>query len=665
MTTDGAASAALDAACAVAARALADLPEHRRELFDLRLRRWWVDLVDGLGDVHPPEVATALSHRLVQVAARAYAERDPELLRLDLQRTLAPDWFQQPSTLGYAAYADRFAGDLRGVAQRVPYLRELGVTYLHLMPLLRPREGDSDGGYAVVDYREVRADLGTFEDLRGLARELRGQGISLVLDLVLNHVAAEHAWAVAARAGDPRYRAYFHTFDDRTLPDAYEASLPEVFPTIAPGSFTWDDELAAWVWTTFNTWQWDLDWSNPDVLVEYAEIALFLANAGVEVLRMDAIAFLWKRMGTSCQNQPEVHSITQALRAVGRIACPALTFKAEAIVGPDELVRYLGQGPHHGKVSDLAYHNSLMVHVWSMLASREVGLAVHALRSLPPAPTTTAWVTYVRCHDDIGWAIGDADAAASGVDGFTHRAFLSDYYSGGFDGSPARGLVYGDTPATGDRRISGTAAALAALQDALERDDGAAVDLAVGRLLLAHALVMGWGGVPVLWMGDELGLPNDEHWADEPGHEGDNRWAHRPRMPWGLAAQRDDPTTVPGRLFAGLRHLAATRAGLPHLHASVQAEVLDPVDPGVLAVLRRHPLGPMLGLYNVTERWRPHPGEAPAAVGLSAPVDRISGGALRTGGDGRLWLAPYASLWLVDPPVSRAHVARTLQDGPG
>ena len=285
-----------------------------------------------LSDRADPE----LESRLLALAAAAYAQRDPELCRLDEIRTLAPDWFQSPAMLGYAAYADRFAGTITGVHEQLPYLKELGVTYLHLMPLLQTREGDSDGGYAVSDYRTVRPDLGTMAELRELTRALRGEGISLVLDLVLNHVAREHAWVTAARAGDQRYRDYFHSYPDRELPDAFERTLPEVFPDFAPGNFTWDDLIGGWVWTTFNEFQWDVNWANPDVFVEYADIVFFLANAGVEVLRLDAIAFLWKRMGTNCQNQPEVHDITQALRALVRIACPGVLFKAEAIVAPNE-----------------------------------------------------------------------------------------------------------------------------------------------------------------------------------------------------------------------------------------------------------------------------------------------------------------------------------------
>ncbi|WP_432505572.1 alpha-amylase family protein [Kineococcus arenarius] len=633
----------------VVADLLTALSPERRELFALRVQRWWADLHGGLAAVHGPDVAEQLGTRLLRAAAAAYAEREPELHRLDQARTLRPDWFQEPSMLGYAAYTERFAGTIAGVHERLDLLGELGVTYLHLMPLLRPRDGDSDGGYAVADYRSVRADLGTLDDLRELTRALRGRGISLVLDLVLNHVAREHPWAQAARRGEARYRDYFHVFSDRRMPDAYERTLPEVFPDFAPGNFTVEPELDGWVWTTFNSFQWDVNWANPDVLVEYAEIVLFLANLGVEVLRLDAIAFMWKRMGTNCQNQPEVHALTQVLRALTRIACPAVLLKAEAIVAPEDLVHYLGSGRHHGRVSDLAYHNTLMVQVWSMLAAQDAHLGARALAALPAAPASTAWITYVRCHDDIGWAISDADAAAVGLSGPAHRSFLSDFYSGAFPGSWARGLVFQENPATGDRRISGSAAALVGLVAAQESGDPAAVDEAVARLLLAHAVVMAWGGIPVIWMGDELGLSGDAHWAREPGHEGDNRWAHRPWMDPDALAARHDATTVPGRTFAGLARLARVRASLPHLHASLAPQVLDVADPGVLAVVRRHAEGDLLCLYNVTGQWRPFPGHLLAELGLADSVDALTDRPASIGGDGDVWLAPWSATWLSTP----------------
>jgi amylosucrase len=623
---------------------LSGRPRHLQELFELRLDRWWQDLDDALVAVYGPDRAVDLERRLVRMAATAFDGRDSDLHRLDLQRTLDPGWFQDESMLGYACYTERFAGDLTDVIDRIGYLRELGVTYLHLMPLLQPRDGDNDGGYAVSDYRRVRVDLGTMDDLRTFAAELRSVGISLVMDLVLNHVAAEHAWAKAARDGDPRYRDYFHIYPDRTEPDRFERTLPEVFPDFAPGSFTHSPELDGWVWTTFNSWQWDVNWANPDVFAEYTDIILFLANQGVQVLRLDAIAFVWKRLGTNCQNQPEVHVITQALRAVARIACPAVLFKAEAIVAPQDLVHYLGQGAHHGKVSDIAYHNSLMVQIWSMLAAGDATLAAHALRAIPPVPSTTTWVTYVRCHDDIGWAIDPADAAAVGLDGFAHQRFLSAYYSGEYPGSPARGMVFQENPDTGDRRISGSAASLAGLDAVASATDA---DLVVGRLYLAHAIIMGWGGIPVIWMGDEIATLNDPRWALEPGHENDNRWTHRPLMDWSQAELRHDPSTVPGRVFAGIRHLAVIRASMPHLEASVAAEVPPLSDPGVLPVLRRHPLGPLLELFNLTATWRPFPGSRLAEHGLIGARDALTGDNIFPGADGNVWLHPYGVLWLV------------------
>ncbi|MBY6411700.1 alpha-amylase [Rhodococcus sp. BP-252] len=621
-----------------ARRILADLPDHRRATFELRLERWWPDLHDAVTTLYsdPDDVAAAL----VTVAARGFVQRPDDLHRLDDRRLLQPDWFQRPDMFGYACYVDRYAETLKGMGDRLGHLTDLGVTYLHLMPLLKPRPGDNDGGYAVMDYRSVRPDLGTNDDLRDLATTLRGKGISLVVDLVLNHVAREHDWAVKARAGDASYRDWFHIYPDRATPDAFEATLPEVFPDFAPGNFTFDDELGQWVWTTFNEWQWDLNWSNPAVLLEFADVVIHLANLGVEVLRLDAIAFLWKRLGTNCQNQPEVHAITQALRATARIAAPATLFKAEAIVGPRDLLPYLGLGRHTGKVSDIAYHNSLMVHVWSMLASGSADLARHALGSLPPTPPSGTWVTYVRCHDDIGWAIDDGDAAGRGITGAGHRHFLADWYSGEFEGSWAEGVVFQHNPATGDRRISGTAAGLTGLGPSRKDPDGA-----FARIFLAHAIVAAWGGIPVVWSGDEIGSPGDVDWASEPGHEDDNRWIHRPRVTDTDRAGRVDEGSDAQRVFDGIARIAAVRAGLPMLHAEAPVEVLSDVDDGVLAIARRHPSGTLVGLFNVTCEHRPFPGARLRELGV-APREVLSQHEL-VESDGLLWIPPYAAWWIV------------------
>ncbi len=608
-----------------------------------RLDRWLPDLESGLAEIYDEP---GMVDRVVTLLAQAHRRRPAHLLARDRARVLRPDWFQLPSIVGYAAYTDRFAGDLQGVRMHVPYLAELGVTYLHLLPLLEPRPGPNDGGYAVMDYRRVREDLGTMDDLAALTKSLHAVGISLTLDLVLNHVAREHEWAARARDGEEKYRRYFHLYPDRTEPDLFEQTLPEVFPDFAPGSFSWDEEAAAWVWTTFNTWQWDLDWSNPDVFCEFVEIVLFLANQGVDCLRLDAIAFLWKRVGTSCQNQPEVHAITEALRAAARIAAPSLIFKAEAIVGPSQVVDYLGTGRREGRVSDLAYHNSLMVQVWSALAARDCRLLVRALHQFPPKPTTAAWATYLRCHDDIGWAIDDDDAAAVGWNGWAHRSFLSDFYSGRADASFARGEVFQENLQTGDRRISGTAASLAGLEQAVASDDRAAIDEAVARLLCAHALIFGFGGPPLVYMGDELGLRNDRSFVDDAEHADDNRWLHRPKMPWSLAEQRHRPDTVEGRMFAGLQHLAQTRGRLASLHAAVETAVHETGNASVLLAVRRHAAETLVQIYNFSEREQRVAASVVTSHGLTgAARDELGGGTVDLGA-GELMLPPYAAWWL-------------------
>lgn len=605
-----------------------------------RFDRWGGDLLEGLAAVYPAEQVLP---RVVDVIASVHLARSERLRARDRQRLLRPDWFQSPDALGYVAYADLFADTLDGVRRHVDYLAGLGVTYLHLMPLLTPRPGPNDGGYAVMDYRSVRPDLGSMVDLADLAADLHEAGISLTLDLVLNHVAREHAWADQARAGDPDYRDYFLTFPDRTGPDSYEATLPEVFPAFAPGNFTFDDDLDAWVWTTFNAWQWDLNWANPSVFIEFADIIGFLANQGADCIRLDAIAFIWKRLGTNCQNQPEVHAITQALRATARIMAPAVIFKAEAIVSPTDLVAYLGRGEHAGKVSDLAYHNSLMVQIWSSLAARDARLMAAALSRFPPIPVTTAWATYLRCHDDIGWAIDDADAAAVGWSGGGHREFLADFYAGDFAGSFAAGAHFQSNPVTGDRRTSGSAASLAGLERAA--DDGA-MDLAIARLMCAYTIVLGFGGLPLIYMGDEIGMLNDADYLADAEKAADNRWLHRPTMAW-TEADRRRRAPQAERVITEMQRVIAARRRLPALHASVSSTVDVPGHPAILLVRRSHPAGSIVEAYNVSEHPQAVDREALWPLPAGPLVEQISGTPVPH--VPTLLLPPYAAWWLTAP----------------
>jgi len=503
------------------------------------------------------------------------------------------------------------------------------------MPLLKARPEPNDGGYAVTDYSAVEPELGTMEDLEALAQELRRAGIALCVDVVVNHTAAEHAWARQARAGDPDMLARYRTFADRAEPDAYARTLPEVFPDTAPGNFTWVPELDRWVWTTFNAYQWDLDYTNPDVFLAMTQVMLALAATGVDVLRLDAVPFLWKRKGTDCQNQPEAHRLLHAFRAALRIAAPAVAFKAEAIVSPADLVHYLDS-------CDLAYHNSLMVLLWSALASGKVALLTSTLRRMPPAPPRAAWVTYVRCHDDIGWAVTEQDAAAVGEDGYLHRRFLSDFYAGEFPGSFARGARFQPDPRTGEARTSGMTASLAGLGTGDE-------ELAIRRILLLHAITFAFGGVPLVYMGDEVGLRNDAAWAADPAHSDDNRWMHRPPMDWEAAARRHDPATVEGALWAGIQRLARARRASGAVHAQGVSEPVWTGNDHVFGLWREHAGARLLVLANFTATPQPlH--LAPVherGLALAPEAAEPDGRPLAVDGD-FLVLAPYQHIWVLD-----------------
>jgi len=641
--------AVFERATATLPASLPGLPPRDRDLFDARLQQRFEQLHDGLQSVYGDrEDFERVLSRLLLRLAEAGAARPESLRRLDIARDLSPGWFQRETMLGYVAYVERFAGRLDRVVDHLDYLQELDVSYLHLMKLMHARDGENDGGYAIVDYANVDPALGSNADLASLCDELRDRGMSLCIDLVLNHCAAEHPWAVAASQGDPHYAGYFHTFPDRSLPDAYERSLPEVFPDFAPGNFTFDERAGRWVWTTFNTYQWDLNWSNPEVFLEIVGVMMDLANLGVEVFRLDAVAFMWKRLGTDSQNQEEVYALLQALRACSAIATPAVAHKAEAIVSPDDLIRYFGVGRRHGKVANIAYHNSLMVQFWSSLASGDTTLMTHALAEFPRTPNSIAWGTYVRGHDDIGWAIADDDAQAVGLDGFAHRAFLSDWYAGSFPGSDARGGVFQHNPATGDRRINGSFASLVGLEAARERGDASAIARGIDKMRLGHALICGFGGLPLLYMGDEIGLHNDHDWQDDPALAGDTRWMHRPSMDWDKAALRHVSGSVEARLFDGLLAIVAARRCTPQLDAGYATDILRTGHPRLFTLAHRHPLGTLIGVYNLTGEPQWLRSEVLADQGVQRPVDRLNGDTPVELVDGHVRLAPYACYWLLE-----------------
>ena len=622
------------------------VPATDTDLFEMRWRRSAADMLAPLLRLYGGRIPD-IENRLRVLLARHAAERPEDLRRLDLARDVAPNWFLSEDMVGYVFYVDRFAGTFRDLPARIPYLRSLGVTYAHMMPLLKPRPGDSDGGYAVMDYRATDPALGSMDELEAACAAFRAAGISPCIDLVLNHTAAEHDWAAAARAGDPEAEALYLVFPpgDPT-PDRFEETLLEVFPEQAPGNFTTLPDGRR-VWTTFNTFQWDLNWENPEVFLAILDTILWLANRGVEVFRLDAVAFMWKRLGTICQNLPEVHDILQALVQAARIAAPAVIFKAEAIVGPTDLVTYLGAGRYQGRESNLAYHNNLMVQFWSCLASGETALAEHVLGThFPPVFRRATWATYLRCHDDIGWAITPEDTGhVPHLDAAPHRAFLAAWYRGEHPGSPARGADFQVNPATGDRRTNGTLASLCGLEAALEAGDRPAVEAARARIRMGHALIAAHGGIPLVYMGDEVGLTNWHGWEDDPRLAGDGRWMQRPPMDWDRTEGEDPAAAAARAILADTRHVLARRKATPQLSGLVPTHVLRVPDPAILAFRRDGDEAPLWAVFNFRDAPRGVPVRDLGAA--DGPLRCVLADAPAPVADGILTVPPYGALWLV------------------
>lgn len=577
---------------------------------------------------------------ILATAAQGWLARPAELRALDAEREAKPDWFQSNKMVGGVCYVDLFAGNLAGVRAKIPYFKELGLTYLHLMPLFQAPEGNSDGGYAVSSYRDVNPALGTMDELAELATELRHNGISLVVDFVFNHTSDEHSWAQRALAGVPEYQDYYYIFPDRQMPDAYERTLREIFPDQRPGSFTFRPDVDRWVWTTFNSFQWDLNYSNPAVFNSMGQELVFLANQGVEILRLDAVAFIWKQMGTSCENLPEAHMVIQAFNALMRIAAPSLLFKSEAIVHPDDVVRYISPDE-----CQLSYNPLLMALLWEALATREVQLLRNSMQRRFAINPACSWVNYVRCHDDIGWTFDDGDAGQLGINGFDHRRFLNTFYIGRFPGSFASGVPFQENPRTGDARISGMGASLMGLERALIAHDDHEIELAIRRILLMHSVILSIGGVPLIYLGDEIGARNDYSYRNNESKAGDSRWVHRPHTDWQQMELRNDPHTVEGRIYNRLRQLITLRKQHQAFEGH-HTEIIDAGNSHIFGYVRFGGGERIMALANMSEHAQPIDVNQMRVMGLGYRFhDLIAEQTWNL--DGSITLEPYQIMWLI------------------
>lgn len=533
------------------------------------------------------------------------AQRPEALRRLDRERTRHGDWFLRQNMAGYCAYVDRLGGTLSGVQAMIPHLQQLGITYLHLLPFLRAREGDNDGGFAVASFLEIEPALGTMQDLTELTGALRGAGISLCSDFILNHVADTHEWAEAAMRGDRQALGYFHTFANRQPVDEFEAGLNQVFPDAAPGNFTWNQALRRWVWTTFYPYQWDLNYANADVFANMVAAMLHLANQGVEVFRLDSTAYIWKRPGSNCMNQPEVHWILQAMRSIIDIIAPAVLLKAEAIVPTRELPAYLGGSAQPVPECHMAYHSTLMAAGWTALASQNVDLIRKVIQATPTIDAPVSWLTYVRCHDDIGWNVLLPEACQSSEvlhNGSRRLSEVAQFLTG-MTGGFGRGVNF---QTSSPDKVHGTNGMTAALCGIAAAQSEAELEAGIKRLLLLYGLACSFGGMPLVYMGDELAQDNDYSYLTDPARENDSRWVQRPYLNQAALQARIDANSKPGKVFGALCRLLQTRRELPEFAANAPRVLKDSGSDSVLAFTRGDSAtGVILCLANFSEHARP------------------------------------------------------------
>jgi amylosucrase len=499
---------------------------------------------------------------LVLTIIQAYQNRDPHLQERDVEKEEKGHWFLSNDIMGMSLYVDRFCGDLKTMPSKLNYLQDLGINFLHLMPLFESPAGESDGGYAVSDFRKIESRFGTIEDLIILQKTMQEQGMYLMLDIVLNHTSHHHEWAKKAKEGDPYYQDFFYVYDDEKIPNQFNQYMPEIFPESSPGSFTYDKEMKKWVMTVFHTYQWDLNFTNPNVFIAMLDTIFFYANIGVDILRIDAPAFIWKQLGTTCQNLPQAHTLLRLIKLCVQVATPGMALLGEAIVAPKEIMKYFGTDNFTAKECDVAYAATNMALQWDALATGDTKVMLAAQQEILKKPFGTTWISYTRCHDDIGLGYDDEMIASANYTPYDHRKFIKEFYSGTHPYSTATGALFSVNPKTQDARISGTLASLCGLEKAIESKNKNTIELAINKIILMQAQTLFIGGIPMLFYGDEVGYTNDYSYLKEEGKSYDNRWMHRPIIDWKKNELYKKKNSVEAKIFKATQQLIALRKQL-------------------------------------------------------------------------------------------------------
>lgn len=534
-------------------------------------------------------------NQLFELMEKAKKSRKPELIDLDIKQK---NWYFSQNIVGMTLYIDLFSQDMKTLTKKVDYFKELGITFIHLMPLLKPRDGENDGGYAVENYRKVDPRLGSDEDFVKLLDVYRKNDIYICIDYVINHVAKEHEWARLALDGDQELQNYFIMFDTDEMPNRFNRTVPEVLPDKCPGNFTYYPEIKKYVFTSFSDFQWDLNFKNPKVFNGMTDTLLYLANIGVNMIRLDAIPFMWKEVDTSCRNLEPIHDLMRLFNLIKEEVCPSLALLGEAIVEPEEIVKYFGSDT--APECEIMYNANLMVDVYNAFATRDVRLlSIDANRFQIPQRGT--WMNYVRCHDDIGWGFNNDAIRSFGQDPYQHKQFLIHFYNGNYPGSFSKGEDYQYNPITQDARTNGTLASLLGLEKAIELKESYRQYEAVRRINLAHALILSYRGFPLIYSGDEIATLNDQSYKDDPAKAPEGRWVHRPFFDWKRAKKKDIQGTFEFEVFQSLKQLIALRKKLPYLAGQTIQYALDVDNNSVLCLVRRHKNKTFFALFNFSE----------------------------------------------------------------
>lgn len=512
-----------------------------------------------------------------------YQERNADLKKLDRSRVKNPDWYKQNDLLGMMMYTNAFAGTLKGVKEKLPYVKSCGVNYLHFMPLLESPKGRDDGGYAVADFRKVKPELGTMEDLEELTAECHRQGISCCLDFVMNHTSEDHEWARAARNGDPVARSRYFFYDDWFVPNIYEETVPEVFPTTAPGNFTWINDCNQVVMTTFYPYQWDLNYANPMVFNDMVGNMLYMANRGIDVIRLDAVPYIWKQIGTNCRNLPQVHTLVRMMRIISEIVCPGVLLLGEVVMEPSKVVPYFGTVDK--PECHMLYNVTTMASTWNTIATKNVGLLKRQMDQVCALPKDYVFLNYLRCHDDIGWGLDYDWLAQFGIDEVAHKKFLNDYFTGKGYNSDSRGELYNDDPRLGDARLCGTTASLSGLETGQYEANADKIDQAIACDLMLHGYLLAQSGIPVLYSGDEIGQTNDYTYKNDPDKCADSRYLHRGNFPWDKVEKKD---SVAMKIFDALRHMEDIRASHDVFSCNANVYTIETGCASVLGLVREY-----------------------------------------------------------------------------